>query len=357
MMKRKTAVLLTGVLAASVIMTGCSGNRASNEYVSVGGYKGIEVADIEEPKEVDEETVDEYIQAVLSQHSMQEEIKDRKVKSGDTVNIDFVGKMDGEKFDGGSSESYNLEIGSGSFIEGFEDSIIDHKPGETFDWNGKFPDPYTGNPDFSGKDVTFTITVNYICGEVTVPELTDEFVKSVSEESKTVEEYKKEIEKQLTEGGTSDFDLQLQDAAWKAVFEKAEIKGYPDGELEEVKTRLMDPIKQQAESEKMELADFLEQYYQLSEEDFEKQAEDYAKESIEQKLVAWAIAEEENLVPGDSEWEKEYEALAEEMGFGDVDALKEAAKASGDPEEVLQDVIVQNRVREFLAEYAIQVKQ
>ena len=99
-------------------LAGCSGNRASNEYVSVGGYKGIEVADIEEPKEADEETVEEYIQAVLSQHSMQEEIKDRKVKSGDTVNIDFVGKMNGETFDGGSAEGYNLEIGSGSFIEG-----------------------------------------------------------------------------------------------------------------------------------------------------------------------------------------------------------------------------------------------
>lgn len=355
-MKKKT-VLLTGVIAASLALAGCSSNSVSNEYVSVGGYKGIEVADIEEPEEVDEETVDEYIQAVLSEHSMQEEIKDRKVKSGDTVNIDFVGKMNGEEFDGGSSEGYNLEIGSGSFIEGFEDSIIDHKPGETFDWNGKFPDPYTNNPDFSGKDVTFTITVNYICGEVTVPELTDEFVKTVSEESKTVEEYKKEIEEQLTKGGTENFDLQLQDAAWKAVFEKAEIKGYPDGELEKVKKQLMEPYEKQAETEEMELADFLQQYYQVSEEEFEKQAEDYAKNSIEQKLVAEAIAEQENLLPADSELEKEYETLAENLGYEDVDSLKKAAEASGDPEEVLKDIIIQNRVREFLAENAIQVKE
>ena len=141
------------------------------------------------------------------------------------------------------------------------------------------------------------------------------------------------------------------------MFEKAEIKSYPDGELEEVKTILMDPIKKQAENEKMELTEFLEKYYQMTEEDFEKQAEAYAKESVGQKLVAWVIAEEENLVPGDSEWEKEYEALAEKMGFGDVDALKKAAEASGEPEEVLKDVIIQNRVREFLAEYAIQVKK
>lgn len=84
-----------------MLLAGCSGNNASNEYVSVGGYKGIEVEDIEEPEEIDDEKVDEYIQAVLSQYSTQEEIKEGEVKSGDTVNIDFAGKMDGEEFDGG----------------------------------------------------------------------------------------------------------------------------------------------------------------------------------------------------------------------------------------------------------------
>ncbi len=336
-----------------MLLAGCSGNNASNEYVSVGGYKGIEVEDIEEPEEIDDEKVDEYIQAVLSQYSTQEEIKEGEVKSGDTVNIDFAGKMDGEEFDGGSSEGFNLEIGSGSFIPGFEDSIIGHKPGESFEWNGNFPDPYTRNPDFSGKDVTFTITLNYICGETILPELTDDFVQTVSEESKTVAEYKKEITKQLTDTGTADFDAQLQEAAWQAVLEKAEIKGYPDGELEKVKEQLMDPYKEAAEAEEIELKDFLQQYYGLNEEEFEKQAEDAAKDSIKQKLVAQIIAEQEKLAPSDAELEKEYETLAEDYGFEDVDSMK---KAAGD-EEILKDIIIQNRVREFLAENAVQVKK
>lgn len=352
-MKNKAAILLSGVLAVSMFLVGCSSNNASNEYVSIGGYKGIEVADIEEPEEVDGEKVDEYIKAVLSQYSTPEEIKDGEVKSGDTVNIDFVGKMDGEAFDGGSSEGFNLEIGSGSFIPGFEDSIIGHKPGETFDWNGNFPDPYTGNPDLSGKDVTFTITVNFICGETITPELTDEFVQTVSEKSKTVEEYKKEIEKQLTETGTTDFDLQLQDAAWQAVLEKAEIKGYPDGELEKVKKELTDPYREAAETEELEFEDFLQQYYGVDEKEFEKQAEDAAKDSIEQKLVAQVIAEQEKLIPTDAELEKEYETLAEDYGYEDVESMKEAA---GD-EEILKEIIILNRVKEFLAEHAIQVKE
>lgn len=251
------------------------------------------------------------------------------------------------------SEGFNLEIGSGSFIPGFEDSIIGHKPGESFEWNGNFPDPYTRNPDFSGKDVTFTITLNYICGETILPELTDDFVQTVSEESKTVAEYKKEITKRLTDTGTADFDAQLQEAAWQAVLEKAEIKGYPDGELEKVKEQLMDPYKEAAEAEEIELKDFLRQYYGLNEEEFEKQAEDAAKDSIKQKLVAQIIAEQEKLAPSDAELEKEYETLAEDYGFEDVDSMK---KAAGD-EEILKDIIIQNRVREFLAENAVQVKK
>lgn len=336
-----------------MFLAGCSSNNADNEYVSIGGYKGIEVADIEEPEEIDDEKVDEYIESVQSQYATQEEIKDREVKSGDIVNIDFTGKMDGEAFDGGSSEGYNLEIGSGSFIPGFEDSIIGHEPEETFDWDGNFPDPYTGNPDFSGKDVTFTITVNYICGETILPELTDDFVQTVSEESKTVDEYRKEIEKQLTENGAADFELQLQEAAWQAVLEKAEIKGYPDGELDKVKQQLMDPYKEAAEAEEIELEDFLQQYYGVDEEEFEKQAEDAAKDSIEQKLIAQAIAEKEKLTPSDAELEKEYEKLAEDYGYEDVDSMKEAA---GD-DELLKEIVILNRVKEFLAENAIQVKE
>lgn len=351
-MKKKAVGLLAGAMSAAMLLTGCSSNSASSDYVTVNGYKEVEVDDIEEPDEVTDEDVEQYIEAVLTQYGTTEEITDRAVESGDTVNIDFVGKMDGEEFDGGSSEAYNLEIGSGSFIEGFEDSIIGHMPGETFDWNGKFPDDYQ-NTDYAGKDVTFTITVNYICGETTYPELTDEFVQTLSEESKTVEEYRKEIKNLLSENGTTDYDTQLQEAAWEAVLEKAEIKEYPEGEVEESTTQLTDQYKQIAEQYGMEYADFLEQYYGMTEEDFEEQAKSAAEESLKQRLIAEAIADKEKLTPkSDEEWQEEYEALAEEYGYEDVDALMEAAD-----EDTLKSIITINKVKEFLAEHAIQVKE
>ena len=350
-MKKKLAMLIAGTLAASMIMTGCSSNDASNDYVTVGGYKGVEVDDVEEPAEVTDDDVDNYIKAVRNQYATSEQITDRGVIAGDTVNIDFVGKMDGEAFDGGSAEGYDLTIGSGSFIEGFEDSIIGHTPGETFDWNGKFPDDYSNNPDLAGKDVTFTITVNYINGETILPDLDDDFVKQVSDKSKTVDEYKKEIKKQLEESNTTDYDSQLQDEAWNAVLEKAEVKKYPDGDVENIENQIKEQYQNAADSYGLAFEDFLAQYYSLTEDDFNKQVTDAAKETVKQRLVAKAIADKEKLTPSKKELNKEYEKLAEQYGYKDVDALKEIAD-----DDTLENIVITNKVKEYLADNCIQVK-
>ena len=350
-MKKKLAMLIAGTLAASMIMTGCSSNDASNDYVTVGGYKGVEVDDVEEPAEVTDDDVDNYIKAVRNQYATSEQITDRGVIAGDTVNIDFVGKMDGEAFDGGSAEGYDLTIGSGSFIEGFEDSIIGHTPGETFDWNGKFPDEYSNNPDLAGKDVTFTITVNYINGETILPDLDDDFVKQVSDKSKTVDEYKKEIKKQLEESNTTDYDSQLQDEAWNAVLEKAEVKKYPDGDVENIENQIKEQYQNAADSYGLAFEDFLAQYYSLTEDDFNKQVTDAAKETVKQRLVAKAIADKEKLTPSKKELNKEYKKLAEQYGYKDVDALKEIAD-----DDTLENIVITNKVKEYLADNCIQVK-
>ena len=349
-MKKKIAVMLAGTAVCAMVMTGCSSNEASNDYVTVVGYKGIEVDKVDEAEEVTDESVENYINAVLAQNATEEEITDRPVESGDTVNINFVGKQDGVEFDGGTAENYALTIGSGSFIDGFEDSVIGHNIGDTYDWNGKFPDDYSNNPDLAGKDVVFTITVNSI-SKSTTPELTDEFVKTVSEESSTVEEYKKEIKKTLEENASTDYDSALQDAAWTAVLEKAEVKKYPEEELKEMTDSLIQQYKDAAEYYQMDYEEFIEQQMGYSLEEFEKQVDLAAKESIKSKLVAEVIGEKEKLVPADEDMEKEFEKLAEEYGYESVDALKEAAD-----EDSLKTIVIQNNVKEWLAEHCIQVK-
>lgn len=130
------------------------------------------------------EEVEEQINSLLSQYSTTEEITDRAAASGDTVNIDYVGSVDGVEFTGGTATGYSLTLGSGTFIDGFEDQVVGHKPGETFDVNVTFPDGYNDSTDaegntvvLSGKKAVFSVTLNYISEEV-LPELTDEWVDS-----------------------------------------------------------------------------------------------------------------------------------------------------------------------------------
>ncbi len=243
-MKRKLAVVLTAALASAMLLTGCgSKNDASNEYVTITGYKGIEVAAVEDAAEVTDEDVQSYISSVLEEHATEELITDRPVQEGDTAIITYVGKMDGVEFEGGSAEDYPLVIGSNSFIAGFEDSIIGHSVGETFDWNGQFPEDYT--PELAGKPVVFTITVNAIA-VYTTPELTDELVQTLSETAKTVADYEEEIRTMLEESTESDYKYALQDAVWNAVMEKAEVVKYPEGQVEEVASTLIAQYEEMA---------------------------------------------------------------------------------------------------------------
>ena len=149
---------------------------------------------------VTDEEVDSYIdQNVLASFATPEQVTDRAAEMGDSVNIDFVGSVDGEEFDGGSAQGYDITLGSGSFIDDFEDQIAGHTPGETFDVNVTFPDPYQNNPDLAGKEAVFVTTLNYI-NETVLPELTDEWVQENINQYfglKTVEDLREHVRSQM----------------------------------------------------------------------------------------------------------------------------------------------------------------
>lgn len=215
-MKKRLAALFCATLATSMILVGCQASKGlETDNLKITQYKGVEVSAADKPEKVTDDDVEQYIQSQLTSSATTTEVTDRAAQKGDTVDIAFVGTIDGEAFDGGSSDSYSLELGSGTMIDGFEDSIIGHNVGETFVWDGKFPDDYQST-DLAGKACQFTITVNSI-SEQNVPELTDEWVANNSESSKTVKEYKKEIKKTLEDQKQEDYDSTLKSEAWQAV--------------------------------------------------------------------------------------------------------------------------------------------
>ncbi len=352
-MKKKILALALSVLMAASL-AGCS-KELSNEYITIKQYEGLEVAKVEQI-EVTDESVESTINSTLSSKSTSEEITDRAAKEGDTVNIDYKGSVDGVEFEGGSAEGANLKLGSGSFIgangdyKGFEEQIAGHKTGEKFDIKVQFPSDYK-NAEMSDKVAVFNITLNSI-SVVTVPELTDEWVKENSEESKTVEEYKKEIKKQLQENSKESTKNTLQNEVMEALLGQIEVKKYPEDQVDEQIQSINEYYSGMAEAYGMEFKDFAEQYMGLSEEDFKTQAKEAAQTAVQRSLACELIAKEKKLEPSDKEYEEQITKYAEGSGYETVDEFKEQVG-----EDVLKRTILQQKVAEYLADKCVQVEQ
>ena len=349
-MKKKFAMLLTGVAAASMMLSGCSGSKGlETDEMTISVYKGVEITEVAKPGEVTDEEVESAIQATLQTNATPEEITDRAVESGDTATIDFTGKIDGTEFEGGSSTDYPLVIGSGTFIEGFEDSVIGHNIGDAYDWQGKFPDDYN-KEEYAGKDVVFSITVKGISKQ-SIPELTDEFVKSVSSESKTVKEYKEEVKKRIASDNKKNYEDSISQSVWQKVLDNTEIKKYPEKEVKKISDSLVDQYKTTAEYYQQDYETFIQDQMGYSVEEFEKQVDDAAKASIKQTMVTEAIADKEKIKLSDDKYKEQLKKIAKSFGYEDVDALKESAE-----EHDLKDMALNNMVKEWLTENCVQVK-
>lgn len=165
-------------------------NLDYSKYLKLGDYSTImKITDSDYT--VNDSEVQSEIDHYCETYGTYEQIKDRKVKSGDTVNIDYKGKIDGKEFDGGSAEGYSLEIGSKAFIDGFEDGLIGAEPGKKVTLDLKFPEKYEQNTEVQGKAVKFEVTVNYINGKLTPAEFTDDLANQITNgDYKTADEFK-----------------------------------------------------------------------------------------------------------------------------------------------------------------------
>ena len=219
---------------------------ATDDYSAMlnddGTIEGINVEDYVETFDINDVTlakadleftdaeVEEDIQSQLENFKDLNTDKKLEVKSGDDVSIDYVGTMDGEEFEGGSAEDYTLTIGSGSFIEGFEDQLIGAHPGDQVTVNVTFPDPYENNPDYAGKDASFAVTVK---GIYQLGEFTDEFVqKNLSDKAQTVDEYKQYLK-------DTNYQTNLENAITEYVTNNVSAKKYPKDYLKHLKSLQM----------------------------------------------------------------------------------------------------------------------
>ncbi len=339
------AAALTGVLA----LTGCQESLGlETDDITISNYKEVEIEEVEKPEEVTEEDVVSYIDEERMEAAVDEEV-DRAAEEGDTVDIDYVGYMNGEELDNASEEGCELVIGADTFIDGFEDSIIGHKAGDTYDWNGKFPDDY-GEESVAGKDVTFTITLNKVMEE-NVPELDDEFAQSMSETATTSEEYQEEVKKYLEERNEIDYQLDVAEAAWAVVMDNTEVKQYPEGSVQAEVDHINEQYEQIAEMNGLDLETMMTSYFGYSSiDDYNTDVQEAAEQSVKQSLAVDAIADKENLTMDDETYQQMLEDIVTYYGYGDVETLEES-----EDEETLQETAKLFMVEEWVGDRCVQV--
>lgn len=286
--------------------------------VKLGDYKGMEVP--AQDTTVSDKEVEDELESKRQQQAELVLKEDQPAENGDTVVIDYVGSVDGEKFDGGSADNYSLELGSGAFIPGFEDQLVGHKSGEDVEVKVTFPEEYHAQ-DLAGKEAVFEVKLHEV-KEKQLPEMDDEFAKDVDEDVDTLDELKEKTKKQLQEQKEDAAHAAIEDAAIKAAVNNAETEEIPQAMLDDDTDRQVQQylmgMQQQGINPKM--------YFQITgttEDDLRKQFANDAAKRVKTNLVLEAIVKDANLEATDEDIDAEIKDLAAQYGM-EEDAVKKA---------------------------------
>lgn len=286
--------------------------------VKLGDYKGMEVP--AQDTTVSDKEVEDELESKRQQQAELVLKEDQPAENGDTVVIDYVGSVDGEKFDGGSADNYSLELGSGAFIPGFEDQLVGHKSGEDVEVKVTFPEEYHAQ-DLAGKEAVFEVKLHEV-KEKQLPEMDDEFAKDVDEDVDTLDELKEKTKKQLQEQKEDAAHAAIEDAAIEAAVNNAETEAIPQAMLDDDTDRQVQQylmgMQQQGINPKM--------YFQITgttEDDLRKQFANDAAKRVKTNLVLEAIVKDANLEATDEDIDAEIKDLAAQYGM-EEDAVKKA---------------------------------
>ena len=316
MKKKAAAVVLASVMAASIVLGGC-GNKSSetgntsgsvsasaepteytakemlestdydvNDYVKLGKWKKIKV-EVDKSYEMTDENIKEAGNNIISSTTYYEEVDDAAAEK-DKVNIDFEGKMNGETFDNGSSSNYDLVLGSGSFIDGFESGLVGHKAGETVTLDLTFPSDYE-KTDLAGKPVTFTVKINKVSrpAEMTWDKLTDDYVAdnfSSQYGLTTVKDFKDRVNDSMQ----SQLDVAVQKAYLEKLVEESEVT-LPDGLLDNRIEKTMNSYETTCQQYGMTVDDYIQNYYGKTVDEYKESLKEDLTTRLKEELVLEAL--------------------------------------------------------------------
>ena len=304
--------------------------------VTLGNYKGVTVE--KTIQSVTDEDVQNEIDNALANYPVE---VDQAAKEGDTVNIDYVGKIDGEEFDGGSDQGADLKLGSGKFIDGFEDGLIGARKGETRTLNLTFPEDYT--QDLAGKAVEFTVTVNAVKEPLSEP--TDQWVADNIEGYDNIADYIAGIRSEQEESNEQTAENQVRYAAWTQVIDNCTINEYPETLVEVGKKLYEQQVETYAKYAGMELDAYIESSG-LTQEEYQSNMEEYGKNVAAQALVCQAICDKEGFAIGDDDYQKALQDMLTEYGCTEDELIQTYGQDN------VEQSIMLNRVSNLILENA-----
>lgn len=319
--------------------------------VEVGDYKNLEIAKVSE--EVTDEQIDRRIEQERQKNARRINIDDRKAEDGDIVSIDYVGRVDGEEFEGGAAEDQELELGSGTFIPGFEEQIVGKEIGETFDVNVTFPEKYQAK-ELEGKDAVFTVTLKAISKEE-LPEINDDFVMDISEFD-SLDEYKDHIREELSEANKSFARQQKEEELMEELIKITSVD-VPEVMVERVIDERVSSYSQNFQQQGISMDQYL-RMLNTNMEDFRDSLKDDAEKVVITRLAMDEIVRQEDFDVSEEEIKEEAEKIADKY-FGQDEKQKEEMikfMVDSQDERMKQDLIYRKAV-DFLLENAKEVEK
>ncbi|PBB06761.1 MULTISPECIES: trigger factor [Salimicrobium] len=303
--------------------------------VELGEYKGLEV------EEADTEVTDEDVEEELKrQQENQAELvvkEEGEVEEGDTVAMDFEGFVDGEAFEGGQAENYSLEIGSGTFIPGFEEQLVGKKAGEEPDVNITFPEDYHAE-ELAGKEATFKVKIHEVKAKE-LPELDDEFAKDVDEDVESMDELKKKTRENLEQQKQQDAENQKRESLVNQASDNASVE-IPQAMVDSELDRMISEFEQRLQMQGMTK----EMYFQFTGQDdnqLREQMKEDAEKRVKTNMTLEAIAQAENVEVTEEDVNKELENMSA-MYQTDVENLKQML--GGNTDMVKDDLKIQKAI-------------
>ena len=350
--------------AFTLTLTSC-GNPYSGveitDYIEVADYKAMKVEPV--TVSVTDDELQTEINSRLEAEKTVEDVTKGTVEDGDTINIDYSGSINGVKFDGGEEEGRDLTIGSGTFIDGFESGLIGAEVGTTKNIKVTFPENYS-QADLAGKDAVFAVKINSK-QEEKIPELDEKFVKENSDVD-TVEEYKAEVKKELTESKEQQANAEKRSEVWQDLVDQSKMKQddegndlYPEEQLQEAIDETTAMYEEVAQSNNMTLDDYIEQSLGLDKETFNTQLEEYCKMQVKQEMIMYYIADQEDIDVSRSDYKNYIKEILAQYGYTEESYEEANGKSYEDVagKDNIKAATLSEKVAQFVVDNGIENSQ